>query len=140
MPGVTSAISVPAVAGIPVTHRGVAHDFTVISGHLPPGHPESLVEWPAVARLRGTVVLLMAVQNLPAIAAALVDGGRSTATPVAVVSEGTMPGQRTLLTTLGEVGTAVETEQVRPPAIVVVGEVVAVAHPEAYARREPWPS
>ncbi|MGN6577188.1 MAG: uroporphyrinogen-III C-methyltransferase [Nocardioides sp.] len=74
VPGLTSAISVPAVAGIPVTHRGVAHDFTVISGHLPPGHPESLVEWPAVARLRGTVVLLMAVQNLPHNAAALIDG------------------------------------------------------------------
>ena len=101
VPGLTSAISVPAVAGIPVTHRGVAHEFTVISGHLPPGHPESLVEWPAVAGLRGTVVLLMAVQNLPAIAAALLDGGRDAATPVAIISEGTMPGERTLLSTLG---------------------------------------
>ena len=140
VPGLTSAISVPAVAGIPVTHRGVAHEFTVVSGHLPPGHPESLVEWPAVARLRGTVVLLMAVQNLPAIAAALLDGGRAPGTPVAIVSEGTMPGERTVLSTLGDVGEAVETEQVRPPAIVVVGDVVAVANPETYSRDGSWPS
>ena len=133
IPGLTSAISVPAVAGIPVTHRGVAHEFTVISGHLPPDHAESLVEWDAVARLRGTVVLLMAVQNLPAIAARLVAGGRSAATPVAIVSEGTMPGERTLLTTLGSVEADMTEAGVRPPAIVVVGEVVAVAHPERYS-------
>jgi uroporphyrin-III C-methyltransferase/precorrin-2 dehydrogenase/sirohydrochlorin ferrochelatase len=139
VPGLTSAISVPAVAGIPVTHRGVAHEFTVISGHLPPGHPDSLVEWPAVARLRGTVVLLMAVQNLPAIAAALLDGGRPTRTPVAIVSEGTMPGERTVLSTLGAVGEEVEAQQVRPPAIVVIGDVVAVANPETYQSLGSWP-
>ena len=136
VPGLTSAISVPAVVGIPVTHRGVAHEFTVISGHLPPGHPESLVEWDAVARMRGTVVLLMAVQNLPLITDALINGGRDMATPVAIVSEGTMPGERVLLSRLGEVAEDVRREQVRPPAIVVVGEVVAVANPERYS----WPS
>jgi uroporphyrin-III C-methyltransferase/precorrin-2 dehydrogenase/sirohydrochlorin ferrochelatase len=135
VPGLTSAISVPAVAGIPVTHRGVAHEFTVISGHLPPGHPESLVEWPAVARLRGTVVLLMAVQNLPTIASALLDGGRDAGTPVAIVSEGTMPGERVVLSTLGEVGDAVLAQEVRPPAIVVVGDVVAVANPATFPGR-----
>jgi uroporphyrin-III C-methyltransferase/precorrin-2 dehydrogenase/sirohydrochlorin ferrochelatase len=135
IPGLTSAIAVPAVAGIPVTHRGVAHEFTVISGHLPPGHPDSLVEWDAVARLRGTVVLLMAVQNLPKIAVRLVEGGRAASTPVAVVSEGTMPGERTLVSTLGTVADDVRRERVRPPAIVVVGDVVAVANPERYAWR-----
>ena len=132
IPGLTSAISVPAVAGIPVTHRGVAHEFTVISGHLPPEHPESLVEWDAVARLRGTVILLMAVQNLPLIAARLVAGGRDVKTPVAIVSEGTMPGERTLLSTLGDVEADMIREAVRPPAIVVVGDVVAVANPDRY--------
>src|SRR4029434_11073003 len=68
VPGITSAISVPATAGIPVTHRGVTHDFTVVSGHVPPGHRDSLVDWAALARLRGTLVLMMAVENLPAIA------------------------------------------------------------------------
>jgi len=129
VPGLTSATSVPAAAGIPVTHRGVAHEFTVISGHLPPDHPDSLVEWDAVARLRGTVVLLMAVQNLPLIADRLVAGGRPAATPLAVVSEGTMPGERTLLSTLGAVREDMARASVRPPAIVVVGNVVAVAHP-----------
>ncbi|QWZ09629.1 uroporphyrinogen-III C-methyltransferase [Nocardioides panacis] len=133
IPGLTSAISVPAVAGIPVTHRGVAHEFTVISGHLPPDHADSLVEWDAVARLRGTVVLLMAVQNLPLIADRLVAGGRSAHTPLAIVSEGTMPGERTLLSTLGSVTEDMAREQVRPPAIVVIGDVVAVANPERYA-------
>ena len=135
VPGLTSAISVPAVAGIPVTHRGVAHEFTVISGHLPPDHAESLVEWDAVARLRGTVVLLMAVQNLPVIAARLVSAGRDAGTPVAIVSEGTMPGERTLFSTLAEVAEDMEREQVRPPAVVVIGDVVAVARPERYAGR-----
>ena len=132
IPGLTSAISVPAVAGIPVTHRGVAHEFTVVSGHLPPDHPDSLVEWDTVARLRGTVVLLMAVQNLPQIAERLVRGGRDASTPVAIVSEGTMPGERTLLSTLASVGEDMAREAVRPPAIVVVGAVVAVANPERY--------
>jgi uroporphyrin-III C-methyltransferase/precorrin-2 dehydrogenase/sirohydrochlorin ferrochelatase len=133
IPGLTSAISVPAVAGIPVTHRGVAHEFTVISGHLPPDHADSLVEWDAVARLRGTVVLLMAVQNLPLIAERLVHGGRSPDTPLAVISEGTMPGEKTLLSTLGSVHEDMTREAVRPPAIVVIGDVVKVANPEHYA-------
>jgi uroporphyrin-III C-methyltransferase/precorrin-2 dehydrogenase/sirohydrochlorin ferrochelatase len=132
IPGLTSAVSVPAVAGIPVTHRGVAHEFTVISGHLPPDHADSLVEWDAVARLRGTVVLLMAVHNLPLIAERLVRGGRPSSTPLAVISEGTMPGERTLLSTLGSVSEDMTREAVRPPAIVVVGDVVAVANPGHY--------
>jgi uroporphyrin-III C-methyltransferase/precorrin-2 dehydrogenase/sirohydrochlorin ferrochelatase len=141
VPGLTSAISVPAVAGIPVTHRGVAHEFTVISGHLPPDHDESLVDWDAVAALRGTVVLLMAVQNLPAIADRLVSGGRKGDTPVAVIAEGTMPGERTVLSTLATVADDVAREQVRPPAIVVIGGVVAVANPERYGSGEqPWRS
>ena len=127
IPGLTSALAVPAAVGIPVTHRGVAHDFTVISGHLPPDDPESLVEWDAVARMRGTVVLLMAVKNLPAISARLVKTGRPGDTPVAIVSEGTMPGERTLVSTLDKVADDMAREQVRPPAIVVIGEVVAIA-------------
>ncbi len=129
VPGLSSAISVPGVNGIPVTHRGVAHEFTVVSGHLPPGHPESLVTWDALARLRGTVVVLMGVANAAAIAGALVEGGRPADTPVAVLVEGTMPGERTVLTTLGGLGDAVAREDVRPPAIIVVGEVVRQARP-----------
>jgi uroporphyrin-III C-methyltransferase / precorrin-2 dehydrogenase / sirohydrochlorin ferrochelatase len=127
VPGLTSAISVPALAGIPVTHRGVAHEFTVVSGHLPPGHPESLVNWPALAGLRGTVVLLMAIDNLPDIAAALTEHGRAGDTPVAVVQEGTMPGERALFSTLDKVALDVADQGMRPPAVVVIGAVVGVA-------------
>jgi len=127
VPGVTSAISVPARAGIPVTHRGVAHEFTVVSGHLPPGHPDSLVDWAALARLRGTLVLLMAVDTLPEISATLLQHGRPAETPVAIVQEGTMPTERTVFSTLERVGADVVEKAVRPPAVVVVGDVVAVA-------------
>ncbi len=133
VPGLTSALSVPARVGIPVTHRGVAHEFTVISGHLPPGHPDSLVAWDAVARMRGTVVLLMAVDNAPAIADALVGGGRPADTPVAVIVDGTMPTERTVLTRLGSLADDLVANDVRPPAIIVIGDVVAVARPAHFA-------
>jgi uroporphyrin-III C-methyltransferase/precorrin-2 dehydrogenase/sirohydrochlorin ferrochelatase len=133
IPGLSSPLAVPAVAGIPVTHRHVAHDFTVVSGHVPPGHPDSLVDWDAVARLRGTLLLMMAVENAAAIAARLVSSGRDAQTPVAVVCDGSMPGERTVLTTLGALEADLDRHDVRPPAIIVVGEVVAVAHPAAYA-------
>lgn len=148
IPGLSSPLAVPAVAGIPVTHRGVAHDFTVVSGHLPPGHPDSLVDWDVVGRLRGTLLLMMAVENASAIATCLLAAGRDPATPVAVVCDGSMPGERTVLTTLVEVGADVGRHAVRPPAIIVVGDVVAVAHPNVYGGRgpdeasvsRPWPS
>ena len=132
VPGVTSALSVPALAGIPVTHRGVTHDFTVVSGHLPPGHADSLVDWQALGRSRGTLLLLMAVENLAAIAASLQDNGRDAGTPVAIVCDGSMPTERTVLTTLHEAAAALSRHAVRPPAIVVVGDVVAVANPGTY--------
>jgi uroporphyrin-III C-methyltransferase/precorrin-2 dehydrogenase/sirohydrochlorin ferrochelatase len=135
VPGLSSAIAVPARVGIPVTHRGIAHEFTVISGHLPPGHPESLVAWDAVAGLRGTLVLLMAVDNAPAIAHELLSGGRDAATPVAVIVDGTMPTERTVLSTLGTLADDLVAHRVVPPAIIVVGEVVAVARPAHYADR-----
>jgi uroporphyrin-III C-methyltransferase / precorrin-2 dehydrogenase / sirohydrochlorin ferrochelatase len=132
VPGLTSPVAVPALAGIPVTHRGVAHDFTVISGHLPPGHPDSLTDWEAVARLHGTLLLMMAVENAPAIADALLAGGREPATPVAVVCDGSMPGERTVLSTLESLAADLAREAVQPPAIIVVGDVVAVARPDHY--------
>ena len=137
VPGLTSATAVPGQAGIPVTHRGVAHELTLISGHVPPGHPSSLVAWDAVARMRGTVVLLMAVHNAGDIAATLVAGGRDPATPVAVLVEGTMPGERELLSTLADLAADIEAADVRPPAIIVIGDVVAVARPETYPGRQP---
>jgi uroporphyrin-III C-methyltransferase/precorrin-2 dehydrogenase/sirohydrochlorin ferrochelatase len=133
IPGISSPLAVPAIAGIPVTHRGVTHDLTIVSGHVPPGHPDSLVQWAALASLRGTIVLMMAVENAPLIAEVLLRGGRHASTPVAIVCDGTMPTERTVLTVLGELGEVIGTERVQPPAIIVIGEVVAVAHPERYA-------
>lgn len=126
VPGISSSISVPAAAGIPVTHRGVAHEFTVVSGHVAPEDPRSLVDWEALARLRGTLVLLMGVERIAAIAAALVAHGRGADTPVAVVQEGTTAAQRRVDATLGTVGQKVADEGVRPPAVIVIGEVVSV--------------
>ncbi len=128
IPGITSATSVPGLGGIPVTHRGVAHEFTVVSGHLPPGHDSSLVDWDALGRLRGTLVLLMAVENLPPITAALVTAGRPADTPAAVIQDGSLRSQRVVFSTLGSVASDVTAEEVQPPAIVVIGEVVGVAH------------
>jgi uroporphyrin-III C-methyltransferase / precorrin-2 dehydrogenase / sirohydrochlorin ferrochelatase len=127
VPGITSAIAVPALAGIPVTHRGLTHEFVVVSGHLPPGHPQSLVDWAALGRLRGTVVVLMGVETAPAIAAALVEHGRAPDTPVAVVSDGSMATERTIRTTLA--GLPEVMSGVRPPAVWVVGGVVALNGP-----------
>jgi uroporphyrin-III C-methyltransferase/precorrin-2 dehydrogenase/sirohydrochlorin ferrochelatase len=133
IPGLSSPLAVPALAGIPVTHRAVAHDFTVVSGHLPPGHPGSLVDWEAVGRLRGTLLLMMAVENAAPIGDALVAAGRDAATPVAIVCDGSMPGERTVLTTLGEIADDLDRHGVRPPAIIVVGEVVSVAHQQHFS-------
>ncbi|MGY1698548.1 uroporphyrinogen-III C-methyltransferase [Geodermatophilus sp. SYSU D00766] len=127
VPGVTSAIGVPGLAGIPVTHRGLTHEFVVVSGHVPPGHPQSLVDWAALGRLRGTVVVLMGVDTAGAIAAALVEHGRAPHTPVAVVADGSTPTQRVVRTTLAGLAAAIAEEGVRPPAVWVVGDVVGLA-------------
>ncbi|MEV0809189.1 uroporphyrinogen-III C-methyltransferase [Micromonospora sp. NPDC050200] len=127
VPGVSSAVAAPALAGVPVTHRGVAHEFTVASGHLPPGHPDSLVDWAALGRARGTLVLLMAVDTVQKIAAVLVEHGRAADTPVLVVQDAGQPGQRSLSCRLDEVGELAAREGVRPPAVFVVGPVVALA-------------
>ncbi|MBO8189109.1 uroporphyrinogen-III C-methyltransferase [Streptomyces spirodelae] len=126
VPGISSSISVPGAVGIPVTHRGVAHEFTVVSGHVAPDDPRSLVDWPALARLRGTLVLLMAVENLAAIAAALCEHGRAGDTPVAIIQEGTMATERRVDATLATAAERAAAEGVRPPAVIVIGDVVSL--------------
>jgi uroporphyrin-III C-methyltransferase/precorrin-2 dehydrogenase/sirohydrochlorin ferrochelatase len=128
VPGVTSAISVPALAGVPVTHRGVTHEFVVVSGHVAPGHPESLVNWNALAALSGTIVLLMAVERIELFAKVLLEGGRPAETPVLVVQHGTTAAQRTLRTTLADAPERIRAEGIRPPAIIVIGAVAAFAN------------
>lgn len=126
VPGVTSAFAVPAVADVPVTHRGVTHEVVVVSGHVAPDDPRSLVDWPALAKLRGTIVLLMAVERIRAFADALLAGGRAPDTPAAVVADGTLRTQRALRSTLDKVADDVAAEGVRPPAIIVIGQVAGL--------------
>ena len=127
VPGVTSAVGVPTGAWVPVTHRGVAQEFHVVSVHVPPGDDRSTVDWALLAGSPGTLVLLMAVQRIGAVAAELIQHGRSPDTPVSVIADGTMPTQRTINSTLGQVEGMVTREGIRPPAIIVVGDVVGVA-------------
>jgi uroporphyrin-III C-methyltransferase/precorrin-2 dehydrogenase/sirohydrochlorin ferrochelatase len=126
VPGVTSAVAVPAAAGIPVTHRGVAHELVVVSGHVPPGHPESLVDWGALGRLHGTLCILMGLTHLGAIAAELVAHGRVPGTPAAAIRLGTTGAQVTVHADLAGIADAVTAAGLRPPAVVVVGDVVDV--------------
>ncbi|MEV4821964.1 uroporphyrinogen-III C-methyltransferase [Micromonospora sp. NPDC049274] len=126
VPGVSSALAAPALAGVPVTHRGVAHDVTVVSGHLPPGHPDSLVDWAALARARGTVVLLMAVDTIAKIATVLIEHGRAPESPVLAVQDAGLPGQRSVPARLDEIGAVATRESVGPPAVFVLGPVVAL--------------
>lgn len=127
VPGVTSAIAVPALAGVPVTHRAVTHEFVVVSGHVAPDHPESLVNWNALAAMSGTIVLLMAVERIEQFAKVLRDGGRPADTPVLVVQHGTTAAERTLRATLTDAPERIREEGIRPPAIIVIGPVAAFA-------------
>jgi uroporphyrin-III C-methyltransferase / precorrin-2 dehydrogenase / sirohydrochlorin ferrochelatase len=127
VPGVTSAVGVPTGAWVPVTHRGVAQQFHVVSVHVPPGDEGSTVDWALLGGSPGTLVLLMAVQRIGAVSAELLRHGRSPDTPVSVIADGTMPTQRTINSTLDQLEGVVTREGIRPPAIVVVGDVVRVA-------------
>jgi uroporphyrin-III C-methyltransferase/precorrin-2 dehydrogenase/sirohydrochlorin ferrochelatase len=125
VPGVTSAIAVPASVGVPVTHRAVNHEFVVVSGHIAPGHPESLVNWDALAAMSGTIVLLMAVERIELFTEALLKGGRPADTPVLVVQHGTTAAEHTLRATLADAPEKIRSEGIRPPAIIVIGAVAA---------------
>jgi uroporphyrinogen III methyltransferase/synthase len=125
VPGVTSAFAAPAYAGIPVTHRDLAQEVVVVSGHLPPGHPASTVDWRALGTSSATIVILMGVARLMDIAEALMDGGRPPATPAVVVERGATPAQRVLRTTLDALAVDAIAARVRSPAVIVIGEVAS---------------
>ncbi len=127
VPGVTSAVGVPASAWVPVTHRGVAQEFHVVSVHVPPGHDRSTVNWELLGASSGTLVLLMAVERIGAVVTELIRHGRGPDTPVSVIADGTLPTQRTINSTLEQVEGLVAERGIRPPAIMVVGDVVSVA-------------
>ncbi|MGZ5371733.1 uroporphyrinogen-III C-methyltransferase [Aeromicrobium sp.] len=126
VPGVTSAIAAPAAVNIPVTHRGVNQGFTVISGHVPPDDPESTLDYAALARSGTSLVLLMAVRTLPAIATALIDGGMDPGTPAAIVADGAMPSQQVVRATVGTIADAAREAGIKAPAVTVIGGVAAI--------------
>jgi uroporphyrinogen III methyltransferase/synthase len=122
VPGVSSAVAVPAYAGIPVTHRGVASSFAVLTGHEDPSKDGDAVDWPALATAVDTLVVLMAVSSLPRIVGALLANGRAPETPVALIRWGTTEAQEVRVGTLGDiVGRA---RGLEPPVVTVIGEVV----------------
>ncbi len=122
VPGITSAIAAPAYAGIPVTHRGVSTHFTVVTGHEDPAKAAGSVDWDALARAGGTLVILMGAGTIGEIADRLVEGGLAPTTPVAAVRNGTRADQRTVRGTLGTIAAA----GVRAPSAIVVGDVAAL--------------
>ena len=124
IPGVTSAISVPAYAGIPVTHRGVATSFAVVTGHEDPTKNKSNINWEKISTGADTLIFLMGMANLPKIVSKLVENGRDKKTPAAIIQNGTRFSQKVLVTTLENAAADVEKNNLKPPAIFVVGEVV----------------
>jgi uroporphyrin-III C-methyltransferase len=123
VPGVTSSVAVPAAASIPVTHRGVSRSFTVISGHTPP-EPRELE---GLVRLGGTIVILMGINNLTQIVAGLCRAGLNAATPAAAIERGFSDAQRSVMSPVGELPAEVRRLDICPPAVVVIGDVVAVS-------------
>lgn len=126
VPGVTSAISVPAYAGIPVTHRDLTSSFTVITGHEDPAKNATAIEWQYLGPAHGTLIFLMGMENLETIASKLVENGKKPETPVAVVQWGTRPEQRTSVGTLDNIAHLVKIQGLTNPAIIIVGEVVSL--------------
>jgi histidinol-phosphate aminotransferase len=127
VPGVTSAVAVPELAGIPVTHRGLSQGFTVVSAHLPPGDAGSTLDWPALARTGTTIVLLMAVHTLPAVTAVLLANGMDPATPAACVENGGTPRQRVLTGALADIARVATDGALRAPAVTVIGPAAGFA-------------
>lgn len=125
VPGVTSAIAAPAYAGIPVTHRDYTSTFAVVTGHEDPTKEDSDIDWARISGI-GTLVFLMGVGNLPLIVEQLIKHGRSPQTPVALVRWGTEPRQETVLGTLADIVEKVQTAKLKPPAVIVVGEVASL--------------
>ncbi|WP_245857894.1 uroporphyrinogen-III C-methyltransferase [Mumia flava] len=130
VPGVSSALAGPALAGVPVTHRGLNQGFTVISGHVAPGDPRSTIDYGALARSGTDLVLLMAVASLPAITSTLVAEGLDPATPAATIADAALPTQRVVRADVATIAARMAEEGIGAPAITVIG-AVAGFDPEA---------
>ncbi len=137
IPGITSAIAVPAYAGIPVTHRDSTSSFAVITGHERPDKAESSIKWEEISKGIGTLVFLMGVENLLFISSQLIKYGRDPDTPVALVRWGTTPRQEVLVGTLQDIVDKVKASSFKPPAVIVVGEVVNLRNELKWLENKP---
>jgi uroporphyrin-III C-methyltransferase/precorrin-2 dehydrogenase/sirohydrochlorin ferrochelatase len=126
VPGITSAVAAPAAAGIPVTHRGLAADFAVVSGHRDPGRAEAGWNWAELAVGPATLIVLMGVDTLVGIVAELIENGRPANTPAAAIHRATLPGQRIVRSALVDLPAAVEAAGISAPAVIVIGAVAAL--------------
>jgi uroporphyrinogen III methyltransferase/synthase len=137
VPGISSAISVPAYAGVPVTHRDLAAQVTVVTAHERPGKPRADVDWAALAGLPGTLVVLMGVARLGRVAAALIAGGKAPETPVCVTQSGTTAAQRSVTGSLATIAADAEAAAIRSPAVTVIGAVAGLRDLLAWAELRP---
>ena len=123
VPGVSSAVAAPALAGIPLTHRSLTQGVTIVSAHLPPGHPGSTLDWAALARANTTLVIMMGVATLPEVSAELITEGMDPDTPAATIADAGLPSQRSVRATLATIAATTLEAGIKPPAITVVGAV-----------------
>jgi uroporphyrinogen III methyltransferase/synthase len=137
VPGVSSAIAAPAYAGIPLTHRQYSSSFAVIPGNEDPAKEDSSINWSKLATGIGTLVFLMAVKNIDALTRKLIENGRSPDTPVAIIRWGTRADQKTVVGTLGEIASKVVENDIKPPAVVVVGDVVTLRDSLMWYEKKP---
>jgi uroporphyrinogen III methyltransferase / synthase len=137
VPGVTAGVAAPAYAGIPVTHRDAASAVAFVTGHEDPDKERSALDWEALARFPGTLVLYMGVRNLSLISERLRAAGRDPGQPAAVIARGTLPGQQTVTAPLAEIAERVSEAGLRPPAITVIGPVAGLRDTLAWLERRP---
>ena len=130
VPGVSSALAVPASVGIPLTHRNYASQVTILTGNEDPTKPEPALDWELLARSRGTIVILMGVANLGKIAEALIRNGKAGSTMVAIIERGFRKDRRVTTGSLSTIADAARKRGVKPPAVIVIGDVVKMYNPD----------
>jgi uroporphyrin-III C-methyltransferase len=126
VPGISSALAVPASVGIPLTHRKFASQVTVLTGNEDPTKAEPALDWKLLAQMRGTIVILMGVANLGKIAEVLIRNGKEVTTPVAIIERGLRKDRRITTGTLADIAMVAATAGVKPPAVIVIGDVVSL--------------
>jgi uroporphyrin-III C-methyltransferase len=134
VPGVSSAVAAPTYAGIPLTHRDYASSVAIITGHKA-GDAEQVINWTKIAEAVDTMVILMAVESLKAITEKLITGGLDTETPVAIIESGTRKNQRTIIGKIGTIVKEAEKNEVKPPAVIVIGAVANLGRKLAWFKK-----